>query len=80
MLTSEKAYEHLLTRRAPGSRRASIQDDATGAVLFDLGYADYYGSGVGFRWALDATSLESGAAEDGGLVFIDAESGRTYYY
>ncbi len=29
----EEAFEHLLTRRAPGRRRARIQDDATAAVL-----------------------------------------------
>ena len=81
--TSTGTYTHATSSASACTTNLAdnlLVDDATGAVLFDLGYADYYGSGVGFRWALDATPLESGAAEDGGLVFIDAESGRTYYY
>ena len=31
--TGEEAYEHLLTRRAPGQRRAKIQEDATAVVV-----------------------------------------------
>jgi len=56
-----------------------IDEDAN-TLLVDLGYSDYYGAGTGFYWAVDATSMRSHVAEDGGLVYVDGKSGRTYYY
>jgi hypothetical protein len=55
-------------------------DSDRNTLLVDLGYGDYYGEGQGFYWAVDATSLRSRVAEDGGLVYGDVKSGYFYYY
>jgi len=55
-------------------------DSDSRTLLVDLGYGDYYGEGNGFYWTVDATSMQSHVAEDGGLVYVDKDAGYFYYY
>ena len=55
-------------------------DGDRNTLLVDLGYGDYYGAGRGFYWTVDATSLRSHVAEDGGLAYVDQKANYFYYY
>ena len=55
-------------------------DGDNNVLLVDLGYADYLGSGIGYRWVFDRNALRSGTAEDGGIAYINIPAGIYYYY
>jgi len=55
-------------------------DSDSNTLLVDLGYSAYYGEGSGFYWTVNAASMASHVAEDGGLVYAEPEDDFYYYY